>query len=84
MSSTSIRGTANLWERRRKALCRNFKLCTTAEDVDPGGWSGWQDIEVEPPELPAEEPALSDISDSDEDMAGMLKVICSLSPCKCS
>ena len=84
MSNTSILGAAKLWKRHQKALCHNIKLCTTAEDVDPGGWSGWQEIEVEPPELPAEEPVLSDISDSDEDMAGMLHVICSLSPCKCS
>ena len=39
-----------------------------AVDVDPGGWSGWQEIEVEPPELPDEDPAISDDSDSDEDM----------------
>lgn len=43
-----------------------------AGEIDPGGWSGWQEIEVEPAELPPEEPpadilGFSDGEDQPED-----------------
>ena len=39
------------------------------EEADAGGWSGWQEIEVEPPDLPSEDPGDSSLTDSDEDAA---------------
>lgn len=33
-----------------------------AEEADPGGWSGWQEIEVQLPEAPPEELGLTDLT----------------------
>ena len=38
-----------------------------AEDKDPGGWSGWKEIEVELPPLPPEEQLPDSLADSDDD-----------------
>lgn len=42
--------------------------CLT-EEQDPGGWSGWQEIEVQAPELPSEEPATVDEAVSEDEVA---------------
>ena len=47
----------------RLSECRPVSIpWLDAEEADPGGWSGWQEIEVQLPEAPPEELGLTDLT----------------------